>query len=86
MSFSGQDQDADVPVGDVTEHAGDGPVLVHGSGERLVVEPFDERAQTLALAGIRFDVGAVVSHWPILAGMARRRPYTEVKNVFVDLT
>ena len=60
----GEDQDADVPVRDVPEHAGDGPVLVHGNAERIIVQPFDQGPQTIALAGVRFDVGAIVSHWP----------------------
>ena len=47
--------EADVPVGDVTEHAGHRPVLVHGRGQRLVVQRLDECAQALSLTRVRFD-------------------------------
>ena len=62
IDLLGQDEDSDVPVRAVSEHAGDGPVLVDRRGERGVVQTFDERAETLALAGVLVDVGAIVRH------------------------
>ena len=49
-------------VRDVTEHPGDGPVLIHRKGERVVVQSFDERAQTLALFCVRSHVRAIAVH------------------------
>jgi signal transduction histidine kinase len=62
IDLLGEHQDADVPVRDVPEHAGDGPVLVHGSLEGVVVQTFDQRAHALALSGVRIDVRAILSH------------------------
>jgi hypothetical protein len=58
----GEDQDADVPVGDMSEHAGDGPVLVYRRAEGVIVQTFDQRTHALALTGVRIDVRAIASH------------------------
>jgi hypothetical protein len=62
IDLLGENQDADVPVRDVPQHAGDGPVLVHGGDEGLIVQTFDQRAHALALTSVRIDVGAILSH------------------------
>jgi hypothetical protein len=51
-----KEQDADVPEREVAENTRNGPVLVHGSGERVVIQPFDERAQTLPFTVVDSDV------------------------------
>ena len=64
--FSRQGLEADIPVGDVTEHAGNRPVLVHGRGKRLVVKRLDERTHALSLSRVRFDVRPIVTHGPTI--------------------
>src|SRR5262249_36958524 len=51
-----------VPIGHVPQHARNRPELVGRSGEGLVIQPVDERPQTLALAVVVLDVGAILSH------------------------
>src|SRR5215203_999722 len=70
IDLLGEGLEAEIPVGDVAEHARHGPVLVHGCGERLVVERLDERPQALQLTRVRFDVWAMFFH-----GVTLLRPY-----------
>jgi hypothetical protein len=57
-----QSLEAEVPVGEVTQHACHRPVLVHGRAKRLVVQALDKRAQSLPLTCVRFDVRPIVIH------------------------
>src|SRR3954451_20373557 len=50
--FLGEDPVAGVPGGDMSGHAADGPVLVYGRAESVIVEMFDQRTHALALTGV----------------------------------
>ena len=62
LELVGERQDPGVPERDVAEHTGDGPVLVHGEHELVVVQPLDESAEPFALPGVLRDEVAVARH------------------------
>ena len=62
VDLSGKKEDADIPERDVTKNSRNGPVLVRGSAERVVVQPFDEHAQTLPFTVVGNDVGTLLDY------------------------
>src|SRR5262249_38875152 len=62
LQLIGQGHDARVPERDVAQQAGHRPGFVNGAQERLVAQASDQRAQALALAGVRLDVWTVWGH------------------------
>ena len=51
-----------VPIGEMAQHPGDGPILVRGSRKSLIVHPLDEGTEPLTLSRVDLDVGTILRH------------------------